>query len=207
LTAEELVRFGSTALDEQSLPATAPVTPLPGWHPLERGVSLGWKYAGAGWFGHQSAWPRASIYLRVQPQRKLALAVVAGDQPAAIVAIGLFGARLPELFEQRSKLPGGDVSSDQPRLAGVYEQAARVVAIERTPRGLCAQAWERDDSGRRCGTPTRALLVPTRGVLFVQPATQLVPYLELIAGSNGAAWIWDGRTVLRRVTDQSSVRR
>jgi CubicO group peptidase (beta-lactamase class C family) len=207
LTAEELVRFGLSALDERSLPAAARVTPLPGWHPLERGVCLGWKYAGAGWFGHQSVWPRASIYFRVQPQRKLALAVVACEQAAALVAIGVFGARLPELFEQRSKLPGGRVSTDARRAAGVYEQAARVVAIEPTPHGLFASAWERDDGGRRRGTPTRALLVPTRGVLFAQPATELVPYVELIPGPTGAAWLWNGRTVLRRATAQRSVRR
>jgi CubicO group peptidase (beta-lactamase class C family) len=205
LTAEELVRFGSLALDDGSLPAVAPVTPLPGWHPLERGVCLGWKYAGAGWFGHQSVWPGASTYFRVQPRRRLALAVAARDRAASIVAIGLFSSRMPELFEQRSKLP--TAATDMSQAAGVYEQAARVIAIEPTPRGLCAEAWERDACGVRRGATARSLLVPTGGVLFARPATELVPYVELVAGSNGRAWLWNGRTVLRRVTDQSATRR
>ena len=196
LTAEELVRVGSFALEHSGLPAAAPVTPLPGWHPLERGVSLGWKYAGAGWFGHQSVWPGASSYLRVQPRRKLALAVVAREQPAALVAIALFGSRFPELFEERSRLPTAEQSPDNTG-AGCYEQAARVVAVTSTPRGLCAEVWERDDHGVRRGPPTRASLVPLRGVLFAQPASELLPYAQHVTGANGAAWLWNGRWVLR----------
>jgi CubicO group peptidase (beta-lactamase class C family) len=198
LTAEELVRAGSFALENTGLPAVVPVTPLPGWHPLERGVCLGWKYAGAGWFGHQSVWPGASSYLRVQPQRRLALAVVAHAQVASLVAIALFSARFPELFEQRARLPTATQPADDPG-TGVYEQAGRVVAVTSTPRGPCAEAWERDARGVRRGAGVRALLLPTRGVLFAKPASELLPYAQHVSGANGAAWLWNGRWVLRRV--------
>ena len=104
LTAKQLVRFGLHALENDRCIAAAPITPLPGWHPLEKGICLGWKSAGAGWFGHQSSWPGASIYLRVHPQRKLALAVVAREQPAAIVALSVFSRHFAELFERRTRL-------------------------------------------------------------------------------------------------------
>jgi CubicO group peptidase (beta-lactamase class C family) len=198
LTAEELVRVGLLALKNGGLHAPAAVTPLPGWHPLECGVCLGWKYAGAGWLGHQSVWPGASSYLRVQQRRGLALAVVASEQPATLIALGLFGAWFPELFEQRTRLPPAGQPADNAG-AGVYEQAARVVAVRSTPRGLCAEAWERDDRGVRRGTEVRALLVPTRGVLFAQPASELLAYAQPVTGANGAAWLWNGRWVLRRV--------
>jgi hypothetical protein len=196
LTAEELVRFGSRALAHGGSLAAEPIAALPGWHPLERGVCLGWKHAGAGWFGHQSAWPGASSYLRVQPERRLALAVVASTQAAALVALGVFGARLKELFESAAPPPNGRPASDVP---GVYEQAARSVTIAATPRGLVAETCERDEHGVPRGVPARALLVPARGVLFAQPAREHLPFVELVPGANGTPWLWNGRCVLRRL--------
>ena len=196
LTAEELARFGLQALTQGGPLAAEPIRALPGWHPLERGICLGWKYAGAGWFGHQSVWPGASSYLRVQPERRLALAVVASVQAAALVALCIFGARLAELFESaarpRNEEPTGDVS-------GVYEQAARVIAIGATARELQAETWERDEHGVPRGVPTRAALVPARGVLFARPASEHLPFVEPVQGANGAPWLWNGRCVLRRV--------
>ncbi len=150
--------------------------PLPGWHPLERGVCLGWKYAGAGWFGHQSAWPGASSYLRVQPERGLALAVVASAQAAALVALSVFGARLAELFESQARAPGEGSASD---VSGAYEQAARVVAIAATPRRVARggvgtrrarrAARRAGSSGARTGS--RGAVRPARqGALAVRRA-------------------------------------
>jgi hypothetical protein len=81
----------------------------------------------------------------------------------------------------------------------VYAQAARVVAVTETPAGLCALAWERDTCGAQCGSRTQAALVHAGGVLFAQPASALLPYVEPIGGERGAAWLWNGSTVLRRV--------
>lgn len=194
LTAEELARFGLQALAKGESLAGEPIMPLPGWHPLERGVCLGWKYAGAGWFGHQSAWPGASSYLRVQPERGLALAVVASAQAASLIAVGVFGARLAELFESQVRPPGEGPASD---VSGAYEQAARVIAIAATPRGLQAEAWERDEHGVRRGVPARAALIPARGVLFARPAREHLPFVEPVPGGNGARCLWNGRCVLR----------
>ncbi len=202
LTAEELVRFGLSALESDGLHAAAAVTPLPGWHPLERGVCLGWKYAGSGWFGHQSVWPGASSYLRVHPRRRIALAVIAREQAAAVLALALFGTRFPELFENRTQLP-----SESPRAphetAGSYEQAARVVTVTATRTCFGAEAWQRDDHGARRGPTIHVRLVPTRGLLFAQPASELVPYLQHVDGTDGAAWLWNGRGLLRRVERSS----
>ena len=160
LTAEELARFGLHALENNAFIAGAPITPLPGWHPLERGICMGWKSAGAGWFGHQSVWPGSSIYLRAHAQRKLAFAVVARERAAAIVALGVFGRHFAELFDGRTRLPGesGPAGRDASPL-GVYAQAARVVVVAATPRGLSAEAWERDEHGVQRGLRTRAALV------------------------------------------------
>jgi CubicO group peptidase (beta-lactamase class C family) len=200
LTAEQLARFGLLALTSDDSLAGAPITPLPGWHPLERGVCLGWKYFGAGWFGHQSVWPRASIFLRVQPQRRLAFVVIASEEAAALVALAVFGSRLAEVFEWRTMPSRGEasdaaVAEDAP---GTYEQAARVVAIVRVPHGLQVETWERDEHGAPRGAPRRASLAPIRGVLFGKPASEHLPYAELVASESGGRWLWNGRCVLRR---------
>jgi CubicO group peptidase (beta-lactamase class C family) len=196
LTAEQLARFGLYALTQGDPLDAESIMALPGWHPLERGICMGWKYAGRGWFGHQSAWPGASSYLRVQPERNLALAVVASAQAAALVALGVFGRRLAELFESTARPPNDGAIGD---ISGVYEQVARVVTIASTRHGLQAETWERNEHGVRRGLPGRASLVPARGVLFAQPASEHLPFAEAVAGANGARWLWNGRCVLRRV--------
>jgi CubicO group peptidase (beta-lactamase class C family) len=196
LTAEQLARFGLHALTQGSSLAAEPITALPGWHPLERGVCLGWKYAGAGWFGHQSAWPGASSYLRVQPQRGLAVTVVASAQSAALAALRVFGARLPELFESMTRRLDGELMDE---VSGTYEQAARMVRIAATRRGLQARTWRRNDRGEQHGAPACASLVPARGMLFARPATEHLPFVELVNRADGARWLWNGRCVLRRV--------
>jgi CubicO group peptidase (beta-lactamase class C family) len=196
LTAAELARFALHAADDAAL-AAAPVAPLPGWHPLECGVCLGWKSAGAGWLGHQSAWPGASCYLRVHARRKLAVAVFARAQAASLVALGMLGRHFPELFDGRTRLrlDGAPTGDDA---CGVYSQAARVVTIAAARPGLCAEAWERDEHGARSGRATHASLARMGNVLFAQPASELLPYLELVGGAQGSKWLWNGRFVLRR---------
>lgn len=198
LTAEQLVRFGLRALTCDDALGAAPIAPLPGWHPLERGVCLGWKYAGAGWFGHQSVWPGASSYLRVQPERRLALAVVASEEAAALVALRVFGAHLAELFEMPARPSRGEQRGFAAGVPGSYEQAARVVVIARANGALHAETWQRDARGARHGVPARAMLVPAGRVLFGRPAREHLPYAELVTGENGARWLWNGRCVLRR---------
>jgi CubicO group peptidase (beta-lactamase class C family) len=197
LTVEELARFALHAADNAAL-AAAPVTPLPGWHPLECGVCLGWKCAGDGWLGHQSAWPGASCYLRVHATRKLALVVFAGAQAASLVALGLLGSHFPELFDGRKRLRLHGGSADD-EACGAYSQAARVVTIAAAGRGLCADAWERDEHGARSGRAAHASLTRIGNVLFAQPASELMPYLELVSAAQGSAWLWNGRFVFRRV--------
>jgi CubicO group peptidase (beta-lactamase class C family) len=201
LTAEELARFGLHALASDAAVVAAPIAPLPGWHPLERGVCLGWKAASGGWFGHQSVWPGASIYLRVQPAARFALAVVAAKQAAALVALGLFGEHFAELFDGRARLPA---EQRGPLPPGTYAQAAQVVSVASTPRGLCAEAWQVEAGGAQRGSRSLATLVPVGGVLFALPSNELVPYLEAIEAAPNEVWLWNGRVVLRGARDQAA---
>lgn len=171
------------------------ITPLPGWNPLERGVHLGWKYSRGDWFGHQSVWPNASAYVRVQRTSGFALAVLSRTHAAAVVARRMFGAALPELFELRPP-PFERGVANEPRLpVERFEQAAHVVHLEASRLRVRAR-----DARGRLGRETLHALRPTAGeVLFVDPPHAVVPYVQLVRLED-ARWLWTGRAVLRRST-------
>lgn len=168
------------------------ITPLPGWNPLERGVFLGWKHAGRTWFGHQSAWPGASAYVRAQPATGLAIAIVARTHSAAVIAARLFGRALPELFDLRPPLE--DAGHEETDWLGRYEQAALRARIARGSGGLELDVASRD------APALHARLATTRGaVRLVTPANDRVPFVQLVAvPGEPTAWLWNGRCLLRR---------
>jgi CubicO group peptidase (beta-lactamase class C family) len=170
------------------------ITPLPGWNPLERGVFLGLKHAGRSWFGHQSAWPGASAYLRAQPATGLAVAVLARTHAAAVIAARLLGRDVPELFELR--VPGhGEIFRDADAWCGRFEQAALAVDITTADASLVLTAHAR---GAPCAQLRTRLEPAGAQVCFALPSNDVVPYVQLVnAPSGGARWLWNGRCLLR----------
>ena len=201
LTAEELVRFGLHALEND------PASPLRRSRRCRGGIR--WRGRMPGMEIRRRRLVRPSIrrgpahrvYLRVHPQRRLALAVVAREQAAAFVALEPFSAAVSRSCSSGARGCRATADRRQRRLPlGTYAQAARVVVVSATPRGFCAEAWERDEHGARRGSAVRVQsLAAAGGVLFAQPASELMPYLEAIRGANGAAWLWNGRCILRRL--------
>jgi CubicO group peptidase (beta-lactamase class C family) len=171
------------------------VTPLPGWNPLERGVFLGWKHSGQRWFGHQSAWPSASAYVRVQPATGVAIAVLARTCSAAMIAARLFGRALPELFELRPPPESGSRCNDDDWL-GRYAHAALEIRIERAEGGL----WLRAEPRSPRAPPSHARLAASGRVRLASPANEHAPFVELVAAPDGLGkWLWNGRCLLRPV--------
>ena len=182
------------------------IVPLPGWNVLERGVCLGWKYHGAGWFGHASVWPEGSALVRVQPGERVALVVVSTGRPAFAVAACLFGARLPELAALHIPLP---LRIDQfERLGpthayvGTYRSARWSVTIASAGGGrLELHALRRNADGSGCGPRLQAPLEPAEnGVFFTGPPTiEEFPYVQFVTSRDGGfQHLWNGRYVLRR---------
>ena len=172
--------------DDRCSGVYGPVLPLPGWNPLERGVHLGWKYHGRGWFGHQSSWPGASLFVRAHPRRALALVVASRSHSAALVAARVFGTHLPELFDLRP--PTGRGAAPSCDDSGAFDSAG----------------WHAEIRGgelhvqRRGGRTVQASLRHVGGgVSFTRPAVDSFPHLELFARGE-SVYLWNGRFVLRR---------
>jgi hypothetical protein len=173
--------------DDRHSGAYGPAFPLPGWNPLERGVHLGWKYHGQGWFGHQSLWPAASVLVRAHPRRALALVVASRVHSAAVVAARVFGARLPELFDLHLPArPSAAALGDQ---NGTFASAAWHVKIH-----------DRKLYVRRRGERSvrhASLQHVAGGVSFTRPVVESFPHVEVVAPDSEGVYLWNGRFVLR----------
>lgn len=173
-------------------PTNADVTPLPGWHPLERGIYRGWKCLAGGWLGHSSVWPGASLWVRMQPQQGIRLGIASLSQPAAWIAARLFGTLLPEfaaLRLPRPLTPAETRALDTSRYTGTYRAGERALSIHATTGAL-----------RLTASGTRADLVPAAGGLFfTRPALNDIAYVQpLEPRAGGARFLWDGRALWAR---------
>jgi CubicO group peptidase (beta-lactamase class C family) len=178
--------------DEDRAGTLGSVSYFPGWSPLERGVHLGWKYHGRGWFGHQSVWSSASLLVRAQPRRALAFVVASREHSAAVVAARVFGPLAPELFDLRIPARPSVVQAGQH--VGAFGSAAWRVAIHGRDDGLELRVRRRSERGvRRASLHHRA-----GGVLFTRPTIESFPHVEVVTPDSESAYLWNGRFVLRR---------
>jgi CubicO group peptidase (beta-lactamase class C family) len=181
------------------------IAPLPGWNALERGVYLGWKYHGGGWFGHSSTWPRASALVRIHPQHRVAFAIASREHPAPVVAAKLFGRIFPELVDFRIP-PTLDAERvrrlDLDRYVGVYRSAARSVQISRVGGGLHLSSQQLGRNSVRRHYAGAVLRAAANDVFFAQPADiDSFTCVQFISPRSGRFdHLWNGRFVLRRIS-------
>jgi hypothetical protein len=174
----------------------APITPLPGWAPLERGVRLGWKHCGGGWFGHQSVWPRSSAFVRVNASCDTQLAVFSRDHPSAMVAARVFGDVLPELFDWRPPRPAQAAAAcDRGIDGGGYASARFDARVATGGDGLELRVHDR----LRAVTERAQLAPAAAGLFFARSSTiESFQYAQLVSACGGE-FLWNGRFVLRRL--------
>ena len=203
LSARDLLTFLEARADAwRARAGTDRVTPLPGWNALEKGICLGWKSHGEGWLGHQSIWPGASLMVRIEPQRRIALVIASEHQPAQLVATKLFAGLLPELkhLTLPKRLP-----------------PERAAALDRGPYcgryGCAAESWaiSIDDDGAPALRLTTAAfatrLAPAADDLFFAdaPGPGQLAFVQFIDNTESAfRYLWDGRRLLRRRPDPDS---
>jgi CubicO group peptidase (beta-lactamase class C family) len=171
------------------------ITALPGWHPLEHGVRLGWKWYGHGWFGHQSAWPGSSALLRISPEREIALALISRDHAATVIAARVFGTALPELFDLRMPAPLASAGRpDLQRYVGRFSSAALCVEVRLRGGALELHLQDRARGRRQC-----AALSPAAEQTFfaTPPKIESFAYVQFVV-VRGLTYLWNGRLALPR---------
>src|SRR6185312_2821613 len=190
LSVGDLVRFLNYQLhDRTSVFADAHtgticrhVRALPGWHSTERGIYLGWKYYGEGWFGHASEVPDGLMLVRLNPGLRMGVIVFSGRHPPATVASSIFRNGFPSL--PRMQMPQLHREwrierSEASRFTGTYANRASAVTIEGDGNGkLQLRLVDRMTMREAC---TASLLPAEDRIFFLQPsATDRLPFVQFI---------------------------
>jgi len=198
------IRGSATVHSSQALTALREKQiPLPGWHPSEQAICLGWKSYGEGWFGHNSNLSQRSAILRVNPAERIAVVIgFDGNGPAVLALAGLLGHSLPELCNLgRPRLLSPEecraIRYDQ--YVGTYSQSrtklvvklAREDALELSSYDVCAN--------RHCHS---SWLRPARGDLFIPepPQKDDLRFVQFIANreSGPFEYLWNGSQLWRK---------
>jgi CubicO group peptidase (beta-lactamase class C family) len=175
-----------------------------GWSAVDLGVYFGWAYYGHGWFGHNSVVPRAPLMVRLNPWRRLALAVSTNGTNPTLAAARLLGRMLPELFPVNT--PGSlddAVRQDLSTFEGCY--ATQRVAFElrvRDEHDVELNAFERTHGNTAREPFAAAVLRPGRDNILIakRPHRRLPRFFQLISPRGGEFhYLWDGEAVFPRV--------
>ena len=174
---------------------------LPGWSPSEQGACLGWKYYGAGWFGHNANLPESSTLLRFNCEHHIALVIDASDNAAFMVLAGLFGTALPEFANLRPpRLLNADecAAASLERYVGTYVQAQSILRVDTTSKRqllLIIDTPDRRESRAR-------LLRAAEGNLFIFEPRDSTDFacVQFVKATEAGTfeYLWNGKQIWRR---------
>jgi len=198
LSVPELLRFFRWFFRQHDLCRHAELdvsVPPPGWC-LERGSCAGWKYYGSGWYGHNMAVRKQSLFVCAQFEEGIAIVVSAREAPtdtAGMTLLRVFGRLLPQFVGMRipKALEVPMEISDTAERVGAYGNQAITIRISSDEQsGLRAEVF-RDGAAERCD----ALKPGTDGTYLLES----LPLQFIPNGNSGYTHLWNGREVLRRV--------
>lgn len=178
-------------------------TSTPGWSPAEQACCLGWKFYGAGWFGHNAIMTHSSAVLRFIPTQRLAVAIIAANDAAFGTLAGLFGPLVPEVANLRAPRflgPGGGEALTIGAFTGAFSRADSQIEITPSPQGGLAFNLRAGKSQHRA---TQGRLRPAERDIFfpysaVVPDLTFVQFLRLGSGDT-VDYLWNGKQLWRRL--------
>jgi hypothetical protein len=177
---------------------------LPGWHATEKGIALGWKYYGGGWYGHDSIVPASPMALRINPRCDIGLFVRTTGIAAAPMLGRLCRDVFPELLPSSipRPMPSGAISISP----GTYGNSSLRLHIERGEAGnfrlrIEPRATDCRTFGAPSFVPVVAALLPAENRLyFLQPPQPgAFQFVQQVHGREGTDFLWNGRNVWPRI--------
>lgn len=187
----------------------APSAPLPGWSPLEKGSTCGWKDFGSGWAGQNASFPESAFLTRINVERGIAFVVAARAASADAtfpIMEHLFGDVIPELarLSMPKLLRQQDWARvDQSRYIGNYRNAAQGIRIEATSAAL-QLAVQNAGAGQSAPFVTRKLRPADHDIFFTEPMDrESFPFIQFVRprDSGPARFVWNGRNLWRHASD------
>jgi CubicO group peptidase (beta-lactamase class C family) len=215
LSATEIFRFavgqlpldGATGASQERV--FSRIRPLPGWHPLEKGIGIGWKYYGSDWWGHDGRSLNSAVLTRINRKQRVAIVLTSqidrGDLGFLILGC-LLGDSFPDL-----------VSVSIPKLLiretfqevransylGCYRNRRASLTISLDGGDLILKksgAFEPADSASEIES-THRLNAAADNVFFTEPPDlKALPYLQFLPSppAGKCEFIWNGRNLWRR---------
>ena len=180
------------------------VVPIAGWSPFERGVRLGWKYYGAGWFGHNSEYRGTTSVIRVHPVHKIGFVVASTGASPTTVTAAVMGKALPDLLAiQMPKLLGEAemLQRDLSAYIGRYSNAVLTLDVGRSAATLALRAYVGSEREGDVQPICTVRLVPARDdTFFPSPALPgFVPFVQFLRpGATAFEYLWNGNNILPR---------
>jgi hypothetical protein len=173
---------------------------LPGWSPLERGVRLGWKSTGDGWFGHSSVLPGAAAFVRIHPRNEIGLLIASRDHAPTVVAANVFGRALPEFSTLRVPKP---LTEDEAarhnleRYVGVYRNAASTISVEMTSTGTLTIRVDDTREPLHSKRMFETSLHPAHNNVFLsRPPEKSFPFVQFLLEQSGrSSHLWNGQRI------------
>ena len=182
-----------------------PQVQYPGWAPSTKGAALGWKTFAEGWVGHNGVRAGHTVFVRLHPSRRAALAFLClGHSPAAYAALGRFvGHALPELSGQQPPRLLTDQEQKEleaSRFVRSFGNKARRIAVTGgSPDALQLTTSETGPTQAPFGS---GFLVPAeQNSFFVrQPNTSGMFFAQYLKSDESADFdlLWDIKTLWKR---------
>ena len=189
------------------------VVPLPGWSPLEKGIRLGWKYYGSGWYGHNSTFPQASALIRLHPQSGIGIAISSRYQAAFAIASRLFSRILPEFASLSIPMPestAGNTKLSQELFVGQFCNREFRIDVEVTPDGgLGLKVRANTLTGNAPVIIDVRLIYSANQIFITQPRdNKLFPYVQFVCRSSDKyLYLWNGGRIYKRSSHRVNIER
>ena len=184
------------------------VVSLPGWHSIERGVGLGWKYYDHGWSGHNSEVPGSEVFVRINSTEQIGVVVESNSHPPTVVANALFRSLLPTLVDFRlPKLITVRKVNERcaRRYAGRYgNEAMSILVWHDLTDALLVEVRRLMKFGTEAISTAIARLIPAEdNIFFARPALpELFTFVQFIDFNDSKfQYVWTGTQVLPRTSD------
>jgi CubicO group peptidase (beta-lactamase class C family) len=180
-----------------------------GWSAGEKANHFGWNEYEGGWFGHNSIYPGAPAFLRIHPDRQVALVLSSRDISPTTVVARLFGREYPDLL--RTKAPrllstGGAASDRSAGYEGQYGSSRWRFSVDCSADRLLRVNVYDTRSGKARPQPCASarLIAAEDDVFVVKPSQPGMArfYQFLRLGGGRFDYLWDGETSFRRLETQ-----
>lgn len=180
---------------------------LPGLSISERGITLGWKWFGGTWYGHNSFWLGESAIVRLDPFEKFGIVLVSSNQSALTLARVLFGKMLPEFtdtdgFARRGYARAALDAAE--KYVGEYGNGAFVVSITKDDTGTDLVLHARRKTARLptdVGEFDSKLKEIGPDAFMTREPSHWFSFIQFVADQSGCySHIWTGATLWRKMS-------